>query len=70
MCASLPIRAERGENGSEFVETLNADLGRSERHARAVAGVEHPVRELAAKIRPLVRIDARQCLAAAERRDL
>lgn len=70
MCASLPIRAERRENGSEFVETLNADLGLSERHARAVAGVKHPVRELAAKVRPFVRIDERQVLAATKRRDM
>ena len=62
--------AERRKNGGKFVEPLDADLGRPERHAGAVALVEHPVRQLAAKIRPLVRVDARQFLAAPERRDL
>jgi hypothetical protein len=70
LCASLPIRAERRQNGRQLIETLDADLGPPERHARAIAGVKHPVRELAAKIRSLVRIDARQRLAAAKRRDL
>lgn len=70
MCAPLPIRAERRENGSEFVETLNADFGLPERHARAVPSVKHPVREFAAKVRSFVRVDERQVLAATKRRDL
>ena len=70
LCASLPIRIERRENVGEFVETLNADLGRPERHAGAVALVEHPIRQLAAEIRPLVRVDACQFLAATKRRYL
>jgi hypothetical protein len=70
LCASLPIRAEQRENAGKLVETLDADLGLPERHARAVALVEHPVRQLAAKVRPFVRVDARQFLAAPKRRDL
>ena len=70
MCASLPIRAERRENGTQLVQTVNADLGWPERHAQTVAGVEHPVRQFAAKVRPFVRIDERQLLAATKRRDL
>ena len=73
MCALLPIRAENAENaenGSQLVETLNADLRRPERHAGAVALVEHPVRELATEVRPLVCIDAAQRFAAAKWRDL
>ena len=70
MCARLPIRAEQSKHGGQFVEPLDADLRRAERHAGAVAFVEHPVRQLAAQIRPLVRVDARQLLAAPERRDL
>jgi hypothetical protein len=41
-----------------------------QRHSGAVALVEHPVRQLATKIRPLVRINARQFLAASESADL
>ena len=70
LCASLPIRTERCENVGELVETLNADLGRPERHAGTVALVEHPIRQLAAKVRPLVRVNARQFLATPKRRDL
>ena len=58
MCVLLPIRAEQREDDSEFVEAFNADLGRSERHGRAVALVEHPVRQLATKIGPFLRVDA------------
>jgi DNA helicase II / ATP-dependent DNA helicase PcrA len=50
LCNSLTIRTERCENAGELVETLNADLGRPERHARAIALVEHPIRQLAAKV--------------------
>jgi hypothetical protein len=70
LCASLPIRAEQRENAGKLVETLDADLGLPERHARAVALVEHPIRQLAAKVRPFVRVDARQFLAAPKPRDL
>ena len=70
MCASLPRRAECGEHGGQLVERLDADLRRPERHTDAIALVEHPVRQLAAQIRPLLRVDARQRLAAPERRDL
>jgi hypothetical protein len=66
-CASLPIRAEQRENGGKLVEALDADLGLPKRHARAVALVKHPIRQFAAKVRPLVRVDARQFLAAAKR---
>lgn len=67
MCALRPIRTERRENTRQLVETFDADLGLPERHARAVALVKHPVRQLTAKVRPLIRVDARQLLAAAER---
>jgi hypothetical protein len=67
MCAPLPIRTERCQNAGELTETLNADLGRPKRHARAVALVEHPIRQLSAKVRPLVRVDARQVFAATKR---
>ena len=70
MCAPVPMRAEQSKHRSQFVEPVDADLGRAERHAGATALVEHPVRQLAAQIRPLVRVDARQRLAAPERRDL
>ncbi len=48
----------------------NADFSRPTRHACAVALVEHPIRQLTAKVRPFVRVDARQFLAATKRRDL
>jgi hypothetical protein len=67
MCSSLPIRSERRENGSKLVEALDADLRPPERHAGAVAFVKHPVRQFTAKIRPLIRVDACQILAASER---
>jgi hypothetical protein len=67
LCASLPIRSDYRQDGDKFVQALNADLGQPERHAGAVAFVEHPGRQLTAKIRPLVRVDARQILAASER---
>ncbi len=66
MCAVAPIRTERRQNADKLVETLDADLGRPERHAGAVALIEHPIWQLAAQTRPLVRIDARQFLAAAK----
>jgi len=66
----LAIRAERRKNSGKLVEPLDADLGLPERHARAVALVEHPIWQLAAKVRPLIRVDARQFLAAAKRRNL
>jgi hypothetical protein len=66
LCSSLPIRSERRKNGSKLVEALDADLRPPERHAGAVAFVKHPVRQLTAKIRPLIRVDARQILAAPE----
>jgi hypothetical protein len=64
------MRAERSKHGGKLVEPVDADLRQPERHADAVAFVEHPVRQLAAKIRPFVRVDARQRLAASEWRDL
>jgi hypothetical protein len=70
LCSSLPIRSERRENGSKLVETLDTDLRQPERHAGAVAFVKHPVRQLTAKVRPLIRVDARQILAAPEWRYL
>jgi hypothetical protein len=62
--------AEQSKHGGQLVEPVDADLRSAERHADAIAFVEHPVRQLAAQIRPLVRIDARQRFAAPERRDL
>lgn len=41
-----------------------ADLGRSQRHARAVGLIEHPVWQLPAQSGALDRVDARQVLAA------
>jgi hypothetical protein len=70
LCASLPIRSERRENSGKLVEALNADLRRPERHAGAVAFVKHPVRQLTAKVRPLIGVDASQILAAPEWRYL
>jgi hypothetical protein len=66
----VPIRAERRKHGGKLVKPFDTDLGRPERHAGAVALVEHPVRQLTTKIGSLVRIDARQCLAASEWGDL
>jgi hypothetical protein len=57
------ILTEQGENGSQFSETLEADLGCAERHAPAINLIEHPVRQLPAQPRALGRIDARQILA-------
>ena len=59
MCASPPIRAEQRENIGQLVETLDADLRPPKRHVRAIVLVEHPIRQLAAKVRPLVCVDAR-----------
>jgi hypothetical protein len=70
LCASLPIRAERRENIGKLVETIDADLRLPKRHACAVAFVEHPIRQLTAKVRPFVRVDASQFLATPKRRDL
>jgi hypothetical protein len=70
LCASLSIRTERRENTGKLVETFDADLGLPECHACAVAVVEHPIRQLPAKVRPLARVDACQFLAASKRRDL
>jgi hypothetical protein len=70
LCASLPIRAERRKNIGKLVETIDADFRLPKRHACAVALVEHPIRQLTAKVRPFVRVDARQFLAATKRRDL
>ena len=70
MCSSLPIRCVRRENGGELVEALDADLWRPECHAGAVAFVKHPVRQLTGKVRPLIRVDASQILAASEWRYL
>ncbi len=66
MCAPLPSRAEQRENAGKLVETLDAYLGLAERHARAVALVEHPIRQLAAKVGSFMRVNAHQFLAAAE----
>jgi hypothetical protein len=70
LCASLPIRAEHRENTGKLVESVDADLGLPKRHACAVALIEHPIRQLAGKVRPFVRVDAGQFLAATKRRDL
>ena len=70
VCAPLRCAPSSSKHGGQLVEPLDADLRRPERHADAIAFVEHPVRQLAAQIRPLLRVDARQRLAAPERRDL
>jgi hypothetical protein len=70
LCASFPIRADQREYAGKLVETLDAYLRLAERHARAVALVKHPIRQLAAKVRPFIRVNARQFLATAKRRDL
>jgi hypothetical protein len=70
LCASLPIRAEHRENDGKLVETRDAYLGLPECHVRAVALVEHPIRQLATKVRPFVRVNARQFFATSKRRDL
>jgi hypothetical protein len=70
LCSSLPIRSERRENGSKLVEALDTDLRQPKRHAGAVAFVKHPVRQLAAKVGPLIRVDACQILATTEWRYL
>jgi len=64
LCASLSIRADSREYSGQFVEPVDADLRRPERHARAVGWVEHPIREFATKVRTLIRVDARQLFAA------
>ena len=68
MCAPVAIRVEQGKNDGKLVEPLNVDLRRAQRHAGAVALIEHPIRQLAAEIRPFIRIDARQLPAATKRR--
>ena len=68
MCAPISIRSERRQDGCKLFEAFDADLRQPQRHAGAIPFVEHPVRQLAAKIRPLVGVDARQILAAPERR--
>jgi hypothetical protein len=70
LCAALPIRAQCPKHASKLVQPFDANLGGAERHAGAIALVEHPVGQLTTKIGPLMRIDARQCLATSERRDL
>ncbi len=66
MCALLPIRTQCREHAGELVEPLDTDLGQPKRHTNAIAFVEHPIWQFTAKVRPLVSIDARQCLAAPE----
>jgi len=63
------ILTQRSQDRGEFGERLHADPRAAEFHASAIALVEHPVRQLATEIRPLVRVDARQILAASVRRD-
>ena len=70
MCVTASMHAEQSKHRGQLAEPVDADLRRAERHADAIAFVEHPVRQLAAQIRPLVRVDAGQRLAAPERRDL
>lgn len=70
MCVTASMHAEESKHRGQLAEPVDADLRRTERHADAIAFVEHPVRQLAAQIRPLERVDARQRLAAPERRDL
>lgn len=70
MCVTASMHAEESKHRRQLAEPVDADLRRTERHADAIAFVEHPVRQLAAQIRPLERVDARQRLAAPERRDL
>jgi len=66
LCAALPIRAECSKHAGKFVEPLDADLRRPELNTDSVAFVEHPVRQLATKIVPLMRIDACNALPRTE----
>lgn len=68
MCPRGPIPVEQVENDGKLVEPLDADLRQPQRHAGAIALIEHPIRQFAAEVRPLIRIDARQLLAAPKRR--
>src|SRR5208283_4501293 len=64
------IPSERHQDRRQLAQTFNAHLRRSKRHARAVALVEHPGRQLAAEIRPVTGVDADQVLTSPERRYL
>jgi hypothetical protein len=70
VCVTASTHTEQSQRRGQLVEPGDADLRRAERHADAISFVEHPIRQLAAQIRPLARVDARQRLAAPERRDL
>ena len=62
MTCSIP--GERSQGGGEFIQTFDADFGGSQRHASAVALVEHPVRQFSTEVRPFVRVNALQILVA------
>jgi hypothetical protein len=68
LCIPVSIPVEQVENESKLVEPRDADLRRPQRHAGAIALIKHPIRQLAAKIGPFIRIEARQLLAAPKRR--
>src|SRR6185503_1782738 len=57
-CARPLSLAEQGENASQFGEALQADLGCTERHARAISLIEHPVRQFPAQARTFRCVDA------------
>ena len=52
------------QDSGKLVQPFDTDLGLPQLHAHAVAGIKHPVWQLAAQIRPLICIDALQVLAA------
>jgi hypothetical protein len=54
----------------ELDQTFDADLRPAQGHSRAVALIEHPGRQLAAKVSPLVGVDALQVFPASMRRYL
>jgi hypothetical protein len=55
--------AAGGQDGGEFIQGRDAELGRTEAHVGAVTLVEHPVRQLAGEVWPFIRIDAGHVLA-------
>ena len=52
------------KSSGELDQTFEADPRLAQGHTRAVALIEHPGRQLAAKVWPLVRVDALQVFPA------
>lgn len=61
---------ERRQESAKVIKGRQTDLWQTQCHATAVSLVEHPVRQLTAKVRPFVRVDTLQILAAPEGRYL